>query len=178
MDRQAINFTRKLCLQPFFTATAEVMVLPSAVLAPTAIVDNTVVPATKSVKSMACPLLSPVRRKVRAITNWYKLYGKAESHHRPVEPAYMDFEELLLRLQREGYIIKPGKYMTCRISNQERFTRLKTLDIDYAEESIIARIKGTSCPSWKLKQRDDRIKLLMGIQGKQGVGLIYLSCKI
>ena len=86
-------------------------------------------------------------------------------------PASADFEDLLLRLQREGYEIKRGKYVTCRASDQERFTRLKTLGVDYTEKSISARIVGASRPSKKPKQRDDRIRLLMDIQSKQGAGL-------
>lgn len=86
-------------------------------------------------------------------------------------PTSADFEDLLLRLQREGYEIKRGKYVSCRASDQERLTRLKTLGIDYTEEAITARITGASRPSKKPKQRDDRIRLLMDIQSKQGAGL-------
>ena len=86
-------------------------------------------------------------------------------------PACSDFEDLLFRLQREGYEIKRGKYISCRASDQERFTRLKTLGIDYTEEAIRSRIAGGSRPSRKPKQRDDRIRLLIDIQSKQGAGL-------
>ena len=86
-------------------------------------------------------------------------------------PACNDLEDLLSRLQREGYEIKRGKYISCRTSDQERFTRLKTLGIDYTEEAITSRIAGGSRPSRKPKQRDDKIKLLMDIQSKQGAGL-------
>ena len=86
-------------------------------------------------------------------------------------PACKDLEDLLSRLQREGYEIKRGKYISCRASDQERFTRLKTLGIDYTEEAISSRIAGGSRPSRKPKQRDDKIKLLMDIQSKQGAGL-------
>ena len=86
-------------------------------------------------------------------------------------PVCADFEDLLLRLQREGYEIKRGKYISCRASDQERFTRLKTLGVDYTEEAITSRIAGASRPSRKPKQRDDRIRLLMDIQSKQGAGL-------
>ena len=86
-------------------------------------------------------------------------------------PASADFEDLLLRLQREGCEIKRGKYVSCRASDQERFTRLKTLGVDYTEDAITARIAGESRPSRKPKQRDDRIRLLMDIQSKQGAGL-------
>lgn len=86
-------------------------------------------------------------------------------------PACKDLEDLLSRLQREGYEIKRGKYISCRASDQERFTRLKALGIDYTEEAISSRIAGGSRLSRKPKQRDDKIKLLMDIQSKQGAGL-------
>lgn len=79
-------------------------------------------------------------------------------------PASKDFEDLLLRLQREGYEIKRGKYISCRASNQERFTRMKTLGTDYTEEAISARIAGHSRPTNRAKVRDGRISLLIDIQ--------------
>ena len=79
-------------------------------------------------------------------------------------PASTDFEDLLLRLQRAGYEVKRGKYISCRASGQERFTRMKTLGIDYTEEAITARIAGCSRPSKQPKQRDGRISLLIDIQ--------------
>lgn len=86
-------------------------------------------------------------------------------------PTCSDLEDLLSRLQCEGYEIKRGKYISCRASDQERFTRLKALGLDYTEEAISSRIAGGSRPSRKPKQRDDRIRLLMDIQSKQGAGL-------
>ena len=79
-------------------------------------------------------------------------------------PASADFEDLLLRLQREGYEIKRGKYISCRASDQERFIRMKTLGVDYTEEAITARIAGRSRPSRQPKQRDGKISLLIDIQ--------------
>ena len=83
-------------------------------------------------------------------------------------PASADFEDLLRLLQQEGYEIKRGKYVSCRASDQERFTRMKTLGIDYTEEAITARIAGRSRPSRQPNQRDDRIRLLYDLQSKQG----------
>jgi hypothetical protein len=79
-------------------------------------------------------------------------------------PASTDFEDLLLRLQREGYEIKRGKYVSCRASNQERFTRMKTLGVDYTEEAITARIAGRPRPSRQRPQHDGKISLLIDIQ--------------
>ena len=79
-------------------------------------------------------------------------------------PASADFEDLLLRLQREGYEIKRGKYVSCRATDQERFTRMKTLGVDYTEEAITTRIARRSRPSRQPKQRDGKISLLIDIQ--------------
>ena len=79
-------------------------------------------------------------------------------------PASADFEDLLCRLQREGYEIKRGKYVSCRASDQERFTRMKTLGVDYTEDAITARIAGRPRPSRQPKQREGKISLLIDIQ--------------
>ena len=42
-------------------------------------------------------------------------------------PQVNSFEELLSRLQGLGYEIKRGKYVSCLVPGQERFTRLKTI---------------------------------------------------
>jgi hypothetical protein len=79
-------------------------------------------------------------------------------------PACSDLEELLRRLQREGYEIKRGKYISARAPDQERFTHLKTLGADYTEEALAARIAGRSRLSRQPKQRDGKISLLIDIQ--------------
>ena len=79
-------------------------------------------------------------------------------------PTSADFEDLLRRLQQEGYEIKQGKYVSCRASDQERFTRMKTLGVDYTEDAITARIAGDSRPSRQPKPRDGKISLLIDIQ--------------
>ena len=79
-------------------------------------------------------------------------------------PVSSSLEDLLIRLQHEGYEIKCGKYISARAFNQERFTRMKTLGMDYTEEAIAARIAGASRPSKQPKQRDNRVSLLIDIQ--------------
>lgn len=79
-------------------------------------------------------------------------------------PQTSSFEELLKRLEADGYEIKRGKYVSCRANGQERFTRLKTLGVDYTEEAITARIAGRPRPSRRPKQTDKRINLLIDIQ--------------
>ena len=78
-------------------------------------------------------------------------------------PASADFEDLLHRLQQEGYEIKRGKYVSCQASDQERFTRLKTLGADYTEEAVVSRIVGGPRPSREPKQRSGKVSLLIDI---------------
>ncbi|MBP3890964.1 MAG: relaxase/mobilization nuclease domain-containing protein [Solobacterium sp.] len=61
-------------------------------------------------------------------------------------PICKTFDELLEKLERLGYEIKRGKYISCRASDQERFTRLKTLGNSYTEEAIKQRIKTKERP--------------------------------
>jgi uncharacterized protein YerC len=79
-------------------------------------------------------------------------------------PISSDFEDLLCRLQAEGYEVKRGKHISCRASDQERFTRMKTLGVDYTEDAITARISGRSRPSRQRRQPDGKISLLIDIQ--------------
>ena len=79
-------------------------------------------------------------------------------------PAVADFEDLLRRLQRDGYEIKRGKYVSAKAPGQDRFTRLKTLGVDYTEEALAARIAGRSRPSRQPKQQNGKISLLIDIQ--------------
>lgn len=86
-------------------------------------------------------------------------------------PAAADFEDLLRRLQKEGYEIKRGKYISCRAPGQERFTRLKTLGVDYTEEALAARIAGRSRPSRQPKQQNGKISLLIDML--QSLGMTF-----
>ena len=79
-------------------------------------------------------------------------------------PACSDLEELLRHLQREGYEIKRGKYISARAPDQERFTRLKTLGADYTEEAVVSRIAGGLRPSRQPQQRSGKVSLLIDIQ--------------
>ena len=79
-------------------------------------------------------------------------------------PGCRDLEELLERLRREGYELKLGKYISARAPGQERFTRLKTLGADYAEDALTARLAGRARPSRQMKQQNGKISLLIDIQ--------------
>ena len=79
-------------------------------------------------------------------------------------PQVADFEELLEKLQASGYEIKRGKYVSCRAPGQERFTRLKTLGIDYTEEAIRKRIAGIRSHNVKIPKQEQGISLLIDIE--------------
>ena len=62
-------------------------------------------------------------------------------------PQVNSFEELLSRLQGLGYEIKRGKYVSCLVPGQERFTRLKTIGADYTEDANQGTDRGQSIPA-------------------------------
>ena len=79
-------------------------------------------------------------------------------------PQVSSFEELLQRLQAAGHEVKPGKYISCRVPGQERFTRLKTLGADYTEEALKERIEGKRTRAAKAPRADRGVSLLIDIQ--------------
>ena len=107
----------------------------------------------------------------QAIKNGTSYKAKLKSTIDRLLPACTDLEDLLRRLQEEGYEIRRGKYISCRASDQERFTRLKTLGIDYTEEALAARIAGRTRPSKRPRMQDGSIQRIAVIHGNQGPGL-------
>ena len=107
----------------------------------------------------------------QAVRNGTSYKAKLKSAIERLLPACADLEDLLRRLQEEGYEIRRGKYISCRASNQERFTRLKTLGVDYTEEVLAARIVGRTRPLKRPKARDGSIQRIAVIQGNQSPGL-------
>ena len=79
-------------------------------------------------------------------------------------PAVSDFDELLSRLQGAGYEIKTGKYISCRVPGQQRFTRLKTLGADYTEDAIKERISGKRTRAAKAPKTERGVSLLIDIE--------------
>ena len=79
-------------------------------------------------------------------------------------PAVSDFEELLSRLQGAGYEIKAGKYISCRVPGQQRFTRLKTLGADYTEDALKERVSGKRTRAAKAPKTERGVPLLIDIE--------------
>lgn len=95
-------------------------------------------------------------------TSWK---GKLKTAIDALIPQVSDFEELLSTLEAAGYEIKQGKYISCRAPGQERFTRLKTLGVDYTEEAITERIKGRRTRAAKAPRTEKKsVSLLIDIE--------------
>lgn len=94
-------------------------------------------------------------------TSWK---GKLKAAIDALIPKASTFEELLSLLQAAGYEIKPGKYISCRALEQERFTRLKTLGVDYTEEALRERITGKRIRAAKAPKQEHGVSLLIDIE--------------
>ena len=79
-------------------------------------------------------------------------------------PVSADLDDLLRRLEAEGYEIKRGKYISFRAPGQERFTRIKTLGADYTEEAIKERIAGKHTKAAKAPKEQRGVSLLIDIE--------------
>ncbi len=79
-------------------------------------------------------------------------------------PACSDLEELLRRLQREGYEIKRGKYISAKAPDQERFTRLKPWVWTTPKKPLPTGSPEAPRPSRQPKQQNGKISLLIDIQ--------------
>ena len=52
----------------------------------------------------------------------------------------INWEDFLSKMESYGYEIKQGKHIAFRSKNQQRFTRAKTIGVNYTEERIKDRI--------------------------------------
>ncbi len=75
-------------------------------------------------------------------------------------PFCKDYEDLISKLAQQGYEIKRGKYISVRASDQERFTRIKTLGADYTEDALVSRIRSKSKPFPFKKAAKERSELI------------------
>lgn len=73
------------------------------------------------------------------------------------------FDDFLKLMEQYGYVIKKGKYIAFKASDQERFTRSKTLGEEYTEEKIVQRIsegkKFTKAPAAKKYVGGDKVTI-------------------
>ena len=88
-------------------------------------------------------------------------------------PQAKDFDDFLRLMERQGYEIKRGKFVSFRAPGQERFTRCKTLGEAYTEEAITERIQGRFIAARKPKVRKGislRIDIENSIKAQQSAG--------
>ena len=87
-------------------------------------------------------------------------------------PFCKDYEDLISKLAQQGYEIKRGKYISVRASDQERFTRIKTLGADYTEDALVSRIRSKSKPfpfKKTVKERSELIESNSRIESSLGL---------
>ena len=79
-------------------------------------------------------------------------------------PQARDFDSFLRLMEAQGYEMKRGKFISFRSPGQERFTRCKTLGVDYTEEAITRRIKGLAVDRGQKRKAEQRISLRIEIE--------------
>lgn len=75
-----------------------------------------------------------------------------------------DYDDFLRLMQKAGYEIKTGKYISFRAEGQERFTRSKTIGENYTEERIKERIAGRTPRKSQRQTTPKGISLIGDIQ--------------
>lgn len=76
---------------------------------------------------------------VRATNQSYK--GKLETTIDKTIEQSKDYEDFLKRMEKQGYDVRQGKYLSFKNEKAQRFTRTKSLGVDYHESSIKYRIE-------------------------------------
>ena len=56
-------------------------------------------------------------------------------------PQSKDFEDFMENMRKQGYEVKQGKQISFRAVGQNRFTRMKTLGVEYTEIAVTEKIK-------------------------------------
>lgn len=98
-------------------------------------------------------------------TNWNVTLTKALDHYIPLA---QNFDDLLRRMEQDGFTIKRAKYTSYKAPGQSRFMGGVTLGEAYTDERIKERIAGRYQAPVKRKpvslQPDDRINLILDIE--------------
>ena len=83
-----------------------------------------------------------------------------------------DYEELLQKLEQQGYEVKRGKYTSVKGARQKRFIRFRTLGARYSEEELKAVIAGEAehRPRQKQSPKEKPFNLLVDVQAKLAEG--------
>ena len=79
-----------------------------------------------------------------------------------------DYEELLQKLEQQGYEVKRGKYTSVKGARQKRFIRFRTLGVGYSEEELKAVLAGEveHRPRQKCPAPEQKFQMLVDIQAK------------
>ncbi len=86
-------------------------------------------------------------------------------------------DELIHLLEKDGYKVKRGKYLSFRAKGQKQYMRLRSLGDDYSEESLLAVMKGGKHHKPFVKKRypkkEQRTTLVSQLEAKLHSGKGY-----
>ena len=85
-----------------------------------------------------------------------------------------DFDTFLKLMVKNGYEVKQGQHLAFKASDQQKFTRLRSLGEGYSEDEVISSILGNTVHTPKAKKpyrkNPDKVNLLVDIQAKLQAG--------
>ncbi len=67
-------------------------------------------------------------------------------------PQSKDFEDFIENIRKQGYKMKQGKQISFRAAEQNCFTRMKTLGVEYTEIAVVEKIKLQQSQSISIKK--------------------------
>ena len=123
------------------------------------------------------PIMKNVKGKGISYTEWqHKRNGtswkeRIRNHIDALIRSSKNLSELLLALERLGYIVKRGKYISVKAPGQQRAVRLKTLGTDYAESALEQRIADYLASLPKIRTLDEIIIMVINEFRQQTVRL-------
>ena len=80
-----------------------------------------------------------------------------------------DYDDFLNRMQAQGYEIKKGAHISFRAPGQQRFTRAKTLGVEYTEDALRRRISEKSAPKQNTPARPASLQSVIDIEGNEKI---------
>ena len=80
-----------------------------------------------------------------------------------------DWDDFLRRMEAQGYEIKKGTHISFRAPDQQRFTRAKTLGVEYTEDALRSRISGTTAAKPAVQTQPAPLQSIIGIAGNEKI---------
>ncbi|MDL2218358.1 relaxase/mobilization nuclease domain-containing protein [Christensenellaceae bacterium OttesenSCG-928-M15] len=80
-----------------------------------------------------------------------------------------DYDDFLRRMESQGYEVKKGAHISFRAPDQQRFTRAKTLGVEYAEDALRRRISEKSTPKQHQQPQSTPLQSVIDIEGSEKI---------